>query len=285
MQKELQETKNQLDDQRALAQHQADASEQLKKESDELAEAKKQLADQRQLMQRQANAENQLKQEAEEAKKQIQDNQRQLEAHQASTKEEFHWVENVLGGIILPPNTDPKSWMMRVAAVPVQQQQFCRIVDQFHDKLGSVYQTHNEIKKNALFRDRKIEMATLLPQGNFENWVVQIKEVTQAPDGSAAVMLQPPCRAMLGSDACQKNGSKIRATIPVDSPLYRELSKVSAGDFVVISGKILYAQSADPNQPLPTYAVYQAGSHCSAISESKQEDVFVTEINYLVQLR
>ena len=51
-------------------------------------------------------------------------------------------------------------------------------------------------------------MATLLPRGEFENWVVQIKEVTQASDGSAAVMLQPPCRAMLGSDACQKNGSK-----------------------------------------------------------------------------
>jgi len=148
-----------------------------------------------------------------------------------------------------------------------------------------VYQLHNDIKQNALYRDRKLDMATLLPRGEFENWVVQIKEVTQASDGSAAVMLQPPCRAMLGSDACQKNGSKIRATVGASSPLYRELARVSAVDFVVVSGKILYAESTNPDQPLPTYAVYEPGSHCSTVDGSKKEDVFVTEIRYLVQLR
>lgn len=207
------------------------------------------------------------------------------ESEQKSVKDDVKGIKTILGGIILPPNENPDSWMLRVAAIPVQQQQFCRIVDQFYDDLTRAYQARNEIKKNVLYLDRKADMVTLLPGGDFENWVVQIKEVTQAPDGSAAVMLQPPCRAMLGSDTCQPGG-KIRATIPITSPLYRELGRVSAGDFVVVSGRILYAaEAANPEQPLPTYAVYQAGTHCSALDGGKQADVFVTEIRYLVQLR
>jgi hypothetical protein len=57
MQKELEETKKQLNDQHVLAQHQADTEQQLKIESDELAEIKKQLDIQHQLMQHQADAE------------------------------------------------------------------------------------------------------------------------------------------------------------------------------------------------------------------------------------
>jgi hypothetical protein len=210
--------------------------------------------------------------------------QQTLKHEQAKTSQNVSSVQKELNGIVLPTTEDRNSWMMRVAAVPVQQQQFCRIVDQFYDNIDRVYQTRNDIKKNTLFRDRQLSMAALLPHGEFSNWVVQVKEVTQAPDGSAAVMLQPPCRVMLGSDACQSSGSKVQATIPTNSPVYRELGRVSAGDFVVVSGRILYAEASE-NKPLPTYAVYQPGSHCSATQGSKQEDVFVTEISYLVQLR
>lgn len=278
------------------------AQEDLKKRQEEAA--KDFAAKQKELQETSAKVRGEKKQlEAEQAKfaiatKDLNDRQNKLEAghkdlkqeqvnlqqEQGKTKESMAIVQRLLDGIILPTTEDPESWLVRVAAVPIQQQQFCRIVDQFYDGLDKVYQTHNDIKKNTLFRDRQLSMAALLPHGEFSNWVVQIKEVTQAPDGSAAIMLQPPCRAMLGSDACQKNGSKVLATISPDSPLYRELSKVSAGDFVVVSGKILYA-AAPSEQPLPTYATYQAGSHCSATEGSKQEDVFVTNITYLVQLR
>ena len=215
----------------------------------------------------------------------LEDDQKRLLQQQAATDSKLSEVKTFLGGIVLPAWENPEGWMMRVAAVPIQQQQFCRIVDKFYNDLAEVEKTRNEIKRNALFRDRQGDMATLLPRGEFQNWVVQIKEVTQAADGSAAVMLQPPCRAMLGSDACQMNGSKVRATISVTSPLYRELGRVSAGDFVVVSGRLLYAESEMPDQPLPTYAVYKAGSHCSPLEGSKQGDVFVTEVGYLVQLR
>lgn len=243
------------------------------------------LQQQQELQRKQLKQQEMLQKQLADAQRELKQTQETLAKQQATAKEQASWVQNVLGGIILPPSEDPNSWMLRVAAVPVQQQQFCRIVDQFYDRLSDIYKARNDIKRNALYRDRKISLATLLPRGEFQNWVVQIKEVTQAADGSAAVMLQPPCRAMLGSDACQKDGSKIRATIQPSSVLFRELERVSSGDFVIVSGKILYAESTNTDQPLPTYAVYQAGSHCSASAEGKQSDVFVTEINYLVQLR
>jgi hypothetical protein len=164
-------TKKQLEDMsRDLADKQNElqaAQDAFKEQQDKLAVAAKNLDDQR---------------------KTLATDHQVLIQEQAKTSKDVNFVQNVLAGIILPTTEDPKSWTIRVASVPVQQQQFCRIVDQFYDTIGKVYETHNEIKKNSLFRERQQSMAALLPRGEFSNWVVQVKEVTQAPDGSAAVM-------------------------------------------------------------------------------------------------
>ena len=215
----------------------------------------------------------------------LQQQQEVLEQRQAETEKKVEGVTTVLKDIILPVTETPGDWMLRVSAVPVQQQQFCRIVDRFYDDLAAVYLMRNELRKNALFRDRQKDLAALLPSGKFENWVVTIKEVKQTADGGAAIMLQPPCRAMLGSDICQIESSKMATAIPANSPMVRELEKVGAGDFIVISGKILYAAEASANEPTPIRAIYQAGSHCSTIEGAKTEDVFVSQITYLARLK
>lgn len=208
-----------------------------------------------------------------------------LKQDQISLEKRLTTTNQILANLILPISERPEDWMMRVAAVPVQQQQFCRIVDRFYDDLDNVYKTRNDIKKNALFRDRHQDLAALLPGGAINSWIVRVIEVTQAPDGSAAVLLQPPCRAMLGSDACGADQKKIRATIPQKSLMYRELSRVNTGDFVTISGKIIYAQESYVDQPLPQYALYQAGKHCTDVNGAKSQDVFVTEITNLAVLK
>lgn len=194
-------------------------------------------------------------------------------------------IQRVLGNILFPATEKPEDWMLRVAAVPVQEQQFCRIIDRFYGDLANVYRARNDIKKNALYRDRLRDLTSLLPAGSFENWVVRVIEVIQASDGSAAIVLQPPCRAMLASDACGLKASQIRATIQPDSPMFRELSRLNAGDFAIVNGTILYAQDSNPDRPLPTYALYEPGTYCSSTAGGKQEDTFVTEIGYLVGMR
>jgi len=215
-----------------------------------------------------------------------------LDERQTATQKQLDQTDNrltatrsVLANILLPISERGDDWMLRVAAVPVQQQQFCRIVDRFHDELAQVYKVRNEIKKNILFKDRQQDLASLLPGGGFNSWVVRVVEVTQAIDGSAAVLLQPPCRAMLGSDACSNQPGKIRATIAPNSLIYRELGRLNSGDFVTISGTIIYAKEAVDDRPVPQYALYEPSKHCSVAEGSKDQDVFVTSITNLVQLR
>jgi len=197
-------------------------------------------------------------------------------------------IETVLDQVILPTSEKRGDWISRVPSIPVQQQQFCRIVDRFHDDLAKVYLARNELRQNALYRDRQADLAALLPKGRFENWIVRVVEVRQAPDGSGAVLFQPPCRVMFGSDICNTSSKNVFGTIAPNTALYRELEKVSAGDFIVVSGTMLYATvvQAPPAQSGGTVrAVYQTGTYCSPNSAGKEQDVFVTDIDYLVQLR
>jgi hypothetical protein len=194
-------------------------------------------------------------------------------------------IEGMLGAMILPVTERADNWISRIPAIPIQQQQFCRIIGKFDDDLEQVRLVRNDIRRNTLYRDRQADLASLLPNGTFDNWLMRVVEVTQASDGSAAILLQPPCRAMMGSDACQKDGSAIRGTIAPDTPLYRELSRLANGDFVAASGTILYAAKEERGQALPEYALYKPGEHCAGTDGTKVQDVFVTQLRYLVQLR
>jgi len=202
----------------------------------------------------------------------------------APLKERVTDVERLLGNIILPTTQKADDWFSRVPSVPVQQQQFCKVVDRFFDNLAETYVSRNEIRRNALFRERQRDMSALLPNGRFENWIVRVLEVKQTPTGDAAVLLQPPCRALLASSACEKNGAKLDATIPSSSALFRELAKIGNGDFVVISGEIFYAQEGD-GKATSQSTIYAPGSYCTIKDGGQDQDVFITSIEYLVRMQ
>ena len=258
----------------------------------EVDQARRDAAAAQQALERQRAELERLRQETQEREARQSAEVRQLERGRQQDREALQAsgrrverLEGVIGQMVLPLTERADNWALRAAAIPIQQQQFCRIIDQFHDDLSQVHRARNDIRRNVLYRDRQQDLAALLPTGAFENWLVRVVEVTQAADGSAAILLQPPCRVMLGSDACRRNVSEIRATVQPGTPLFRELSRVVSGDFVAVSGAILYAQGQQGPQALPQYAMYQPGTHCSGSDGVREQDVFVTAIRYLVQLR
>ncbi|MBS7803169.1 hypothetical protein KIH24_01135 [Rhizobiales bacterium TNE-4] len=192
---------------------------------------------------------------------------------------------SVFQNILLPLTENPKDWMMRVSSVPVQQQQFCRIIDRFFDELDDISATKNEIKKRIAYRDRINDISALLPKGRFENWVVRVLGIKLLKDGSAAVILQPPCRAVIGTDMCLNNSDVISGAVKADSSMYRELAKVSAGDFVVVSGSIVAVESDSSNTAQTIPALYEPGKNCADSDIVKKQDYFVSQLSYLAALK
>gem|GEM_PF-5635879 len=202
-----------------------------------------------------------------------------------TTARQVERLESAAGEIILPINERAENWRPRAAAIPIQQQQFCRIIDRFNDDITLARLVRNDVRRNNLYRERQADLSILMRNGNFENWLVRVADVTTASDGSIAILLQPPCRVMLGSDACQRNGSEIKATIKPDAPFFPELGRVSNGDFVAVSGTVLFAQQEQRGQAATQNAVYQPGTHCSGAAGAQTQDIFVTQIRGLVPQR
>ena len=212
-------------------------------------------------------------------------NQAPARATAQTTARQVERLETAAGEIVLPINEGAENWRPRAAAIPMQQQQFCRIIDRFNDDITLARLVRNDVRRNNLYRERQTDLAILIRNGNFEKWLVRVADVTRASDGSTAILLQPPCRVMLGSDACQRNGSEIRATIKPDAPFFRELGQVSNGDFVAVSGTVLFAQQEQRGQAAAQNAVYQPGTHCSGSAGAQTQDIFVTQIRGLVPQR
>lgn len=280
---------------RRVAQHAAQtkmASAQAAKVADlqhqltALRAAQEKLADEETANQKATEQERQrLIADAEAAKTKAGDLERQLTQLRAAQQKQADGALTFLGDMVLPAFEQPNDWILHKAAIPIQQQEFCRIINRFRPDLEQVQQVKNEIRSNMLYRDREQDLETLLPRGRFENWVVHVIKVSEVADGSAAIQLQPPCEAMLASAGCPKNASAMRATIKPDTPIFRELEKIGHNDFVVVSGTILYLSQENQKEELPKYALYKAGEYCSESVGTKKEEVFVTNIDYLVKLQ
>jgi hypothetical protein len=227
--------------------------------------------------------------EAQKVQKELDDGLARLDAEISKTQADLSKFKatttSIFQNILLPLSENPRDWMMRVSSVPVQQQQFCKIIDQFFDDLDEIKASRNEIKKRIAYKDRLSDISALLPKGRFENWVVRVLEIRVLSDGSAAVTLQPPCRALIGSDMCQSRAELYSGSIKPDTPMYRELAKVSTGDFVVVSGTMVAAELDKSTSLETSKAVYQSSENCLGDDANKKQDYFISNLTYLVSLK
>jgi len=181
------------------------------------------------------------------------------------------------------------SWAIYKSGVPFQQQQFCRITENFRQEIEDARIQKNQIKENVAFRTREQRLTALLPEGNFSNWIVRAVSVKQASDGSAAVLFELPCDVIIGSNACSQNAKSFLGTIPENSRLYVELATISVGDFLGVSGSFNFVDEKaafQKGRSVASFRAMAADSHCEAKDVAKPGvDFFASSVQNLTNLK
>jgi len=173
--------------------------------------------------------------------------------------------------------------------VPFQQNQFCRLVENFRDEIESARNAKNQIKENMAYKNRQLRLNALLPNGNFSNWIVRSLSVMQASDGSAAVLFEMPCDVVVGSYACGNNTNEFIGTIAENSMQYTELAQINVGDFIGVSGSFDFGKDAttfDGKRSVASYKNMPIGSHCKGSSIGlKGSEFFAVKTDFLSVLK
>jgi hypothetical protein len=180
------------------------------------------------------------------------------------------------------------SWADFKSQIEIQQRQFCTLTDAFFQKLQEAKETKNEIRVNLVFMERQEDLDALIPKGKFANWIFEVVKIDQVPDGSAAVILKLQCDTTVGSGYLEKlvaaGEDGWRATIPYNDRRYRELAKLSAGQFVTASGQFLEVNKFKPGQPETFYASMPIGDHPLVRDMRLSGELFVADFSYIAAL-
>ena len=155
-------------------------------------------------------------------------------------------LENIKSQIdstdFLPVFQLSEEWLEVERFLAVQQVRFCQILSNYSVEAKAAAESKNQLRQNLVATNRDNDIAALLPNGNYNDWVVKVVEIYATPSGDAAFVLRLPCDVTFGSG--QLNGAgdldgSYAATAEFGGIIYNQLAQLSQGDTVLISGKIL----------------------------------------------
>ena len=126
-------------------------------------------------------------------------------------------------------------------AKDVKQEAFCRLVETYKTRANEAKNSMNQIKMMAVSQEQADDLKALIKDKKYENWIAQVIRVDLVKASGAA---ENKYNVKLSADlGC---GVTIHSSVEVDdkkigevsSPiLFKQLEKVSSGDFVLISGE------------------------------------------------
>lgn len=156
----------------------------------------------------------------------------------------------------------PITWQEADKYMPLQQRQFCDLTTDHRKDLMAAFASKNDIKVNLVRKKRQEDLDALLPEGKFTDWLARVVSVKQVmspndedTDGDVALVTELWCNVQVGSGELEIGGEKKwGATIDHGSRMYREAAKVTAGDFVIMSGNFMTVQEFVPNRKETFYA-------------------------------
>ena len=156
----------------------------------------------------------------------------------------------------------PMNWTDAEKYISIQQKQFCDLTDNYVIDLNNAINSRNEIKINRVKKQRQEDLDALMPKGKYQNWIVKLVSIKQVKspdnentDGDSAAVFELSCGSQIGSGSFLIDGKLTwGATIKYKSRQYREVSKLSSGDFAIISGTFLKLNEFIPNERETYYA-------------------------------
>lgn len=166
------------------------------------------------------------------------------------------------------------------SAKDVKQEAFCRLVETYQTRANEAQASMNQIKMMAVSQEQADDLKALIKDKKYENWIAEVKKVDLVRAGGVG---ENKYNVKLSADlGC---GVTIHSSIEADdkkigevsSPiLYKQLEKVSSGDFVLISGEF-------KNDFVATEFCINENNECS--NESKLDTSFSSTYDTLVMFK
>jgi hypothetical protein len=178
-------------------------------------------------------------------------------------------------------------WINFNPSITVQERQFCRLIENYRVDLQASRATQNQIKINETNKNLIQALNSLMPDGKFQGWVMRSISVGQASDGSADILFQLPCDVIVGSNSCDPSPKNFYGTIAENSRLYTELTKMTVGDFALVSGDFVYAdpKAFDRTRSVASYGFMKTADHCKAKSIAIESDFFGIKMTTLSMIK
>ena len=187
----------------------------------------------------------------------------------------------------------PVDWDGAEKYITIQQKQFCDLKNNHVVNLYNAIESRNEIKINKVKKQRQEDLDALLPSGKFENWIVKLVSIKQVKspqdettDGDSSAVFELSCGSQIGSGSFLVDGKLTwGATIKYNSRQYREVSKLSSGQFAIISGTFLKLNDFIPSQRETFYASRPLTSEDLENDNNSRygngDELFLSFINYI----
>jgi hypothetical protein len=187
----------------------------------------------------------------------------------------------------------PIDWDGAEKYITIQQKQFCDLKNNHVVNLYNAIDSRNEIKINKVKKQRQEDLDALLPSGKFENWIVKLVSIKQVKspqdettDGDSSAVFELSCGSQIGSGSFLIDGKLTwGATIKYNSRQYREVSKLSSGQFAIISGTFLKLNDFAPSKKETFYASRPLTSEDLQDEKNSRysngDELFLSYINYI----
>ena len=169
-------------------------------------------------------------------------------------------------------------------AIDVKQAAFCNLVESYQGKAEKAKQSQNQIKMMAVSQEQSDDLKALIRDKKFDNWVAQVASVDLYPSKQEAGSVDQyhvkltaylDCGVMIHS-SMEKSAKKIGdKSTPI---LFKQLAKVSRGEFVLISGEF--------RNDFKASKFCKGSSNCSKLKGAKSiQTTFSTTYDSLVTFK